>query len=290
LFSHEFVRNAYVSGTFIALACGVVGWFVVLRAQVFAGDALSHVAFVGTIGAALAGVNQQLGLVVATLAVAGVMAALGRRAQADDVVIGIVFAAILGIGILLITLLATSARGGQGTITISALSGSIFGLGAAEAWIAAGVGIVVTVAVGAAFRPLLFSTLDPELATVRGVPVRALGVAFLAALALVTAESTQAVGALLLLGLLAAPAGAAHHLTDRPRLGIALSGLIAVSAVWAGLALSYAIGTLPPSSAIIGLAAGAYGASALVARVRVAGSGSSGRHLHRRPFPPAGAG
>ena len=269
MFSHEFVRNAYLSGTFIALACGVVGWFVVLRAQVFAGDALSHVAFVGTIGAALAGVNQQLGLVVATLAVAGVMAGLGRRAQADDVVIGIVFAWILGIGILLITLLATSARGGQGTITISALSGSIFGLSAGAAWIAAGVGLLVTVAVGAAFRPLLFSTLDPELATVRGVPVRALGIAFLAALALVTAESTQAVGALLLLGLLAAPAGAAHHLTDRPRLGIAVSGLIAVAAMWAGLALSYAIASLPPSSAIIGLAAGAYGASALVVRVRV---------------------
>ncbi|MGI8863160.1 MAG: metal ABC transporter permease [Solirubrobacteraceae bacterium] len=267
MFSHEFVRNAYLSGTFIALACGVVGWFVVLRAQVFAADALSHVAFVGTIGAALSGVNQQLGLVVATLAVAGVMTGLGRRAQADDVVIGIVFAWILGIGILLITLLATSARGGQGTITIGALSGSIFGLSAGAAWIAAGVGILVTAAVGTAFRPLLFSTLDPELAVVRGVPVRALGIAFLGALALVTAESTQAVGALLLLGLLAAPAGAAHHLTDRPRLGIAVSGLIAVAAMWAGLALSYAIASLPPSSAIIGLAAAAYGAAALGVRL-----------------------
>jgi zinc/manganese transport system permease protein len=263
MFSHEFVRNAYLSGTFIALACGVVGWFLVLRAQVFAGDALSHVAFVGTIAAALAGVNQQLGLVVATLAVAGVMAGLGRRAQADDVVIGIVFAWILGIGVLLITLLATSSQGGQGTITISALSGSIFGLSAGGARVAAGVGILVAVAVGAAFRPLLFSSLDPELAMVRGVPVRALGVAFLGALALVTAESTQAVGALLLLGLLAAPAGAAHQLTDRPRLGIAVSALIAVAVMWAGLALSYAIPSLPPSSAIIGLAAAAYAAAAL---------------------------
>jgi zinc/manganese transport system permease protein len=270
MFSHEFVRNAYLSGTFIALACGVVGWFVVLRAQVFAGDALSHVAFVGTIAAALAGVNQQLGLVVATLAVAGVMASLGRRAQADDVVIGIVFAWILGLGVLLITLLSTSAQGGQGTITISALSGSIFGLSAAAARVAAAVGILVTVAVGAAFRPLLFSSLDPELAMVRGVPVRALGVAFLGALALVTAESTQAVGALLLLGLLAAPAGAAHRLTDRPHLGIVVSALIAVSVMWAGLALSYAIASLPPSSAIIGLAAAAYGATALVVRVSAA--------------------
>jgi zinc/manganese transport system permease protein len=268
MFAHEFVRNAYLSGTFIALACGVVGWFVVLRAQVFAGDALSHVAFVGTIAAALAGVNQQLGLVVATVAVATVMAALGRHAQADDVVIGMVFAWILGIGILLITLLATSSQGGQGTITISALSGSIFGLSAGAAWTAAGIGIFVTGAVAAGFRPLLFSTLDPELATVRGVPVRGLGVAFLVALALVTAESTQAVGALLLLGLLAAPAGAAHHLTDRPRLGIVLSGLIAIGAMWGGLALSYGVASLPPSSAIIGLAASAYGVAAVGSRAR----------------------
>jgi zinc/manganese transport system permease protein len=268
MFAHEFVRNAYLSGTFIALACGVVGWFLVLRAQVFAGDALSHVSFVGTIAAALAGVDQQLGLVVATVAVAVLMAALGRHAQADDVVIGMVFAWILGLGILLITLLATSARGGEGTITISALSGSIFGLSAGASWTAAGIGIAVTAAISAGFRPLLFSTLDPELATVRGVPVRALGLGFLVALALVTAESTQAVGALLLLGLLAAPAGAAHHLTVRPRLGIALSGLIAIGAMWGGLALSYAIASLPPSSAIIGLAAAAYGAAALSARLR----------------------
>jgi zinc/manganese transport system permease protein len=266
MFAHEFVRNAYLSGTFIALACGVVGWFVVLRAQVFAGDALSHVAFVGTIGAALVGVNQQLGLIAATVAVAAVMAALGRRGQADDVVIGIVFAWILGIGILLITLLSTSAGAEQGTITINALSGSIFGLSAGASWVAAAIGIMVTAAVLAGFRPLLFSTLDPELARVRGVPVRALGVVFLVVLALVTAESTQAVGALLLLGLLAAPAGAAHRLTDRPRLGIALSGAIAVLAMWGGLALSYAVSSLPPSSAIIGLAGAAYGAAAVGSR------------------------
>ncbi len=279
MFSHEFVRNAYLSGTFIALACGVVGWFVVLRAQVFAGDALSHVAFVGTIAAALAGVNQQLGLVAATLAVAAAMAALGRRAQADDVVIGMVFAWILGLGMLLITLLSTSAQGGQGTITISALSGSIFGLTASTAWAAAGIGLLATAGVGGAFRPLLFSTLDPELATVHGVPVRALGVAFLAAVALVTAASTEAVGALLLLGLLAAPAGAAHHLTDQPRLGIVLSGLTAVGAMWGGLALSYAIASLPPSSAVIGLAATAYGAAALRARLR----GAAGLRRTGRP-------
>src|SRR5205823_6975296 len=101
VFAHEFVRNAYLAGTFVALACGTVGWLVVLRAQVFAGDALSHVAFVGAIGAAVLGLDVRAGLFTLTIAVALGMAALGRRGEVDDTVIGIVFAWILGIGILL---------------------------------------------------------------------------------------------------------------------------------------------------------------------------------------------
>ncbi len=120
----------------------------------------------------------------------------------------------------------------------------------------------------AALRPLLLATLDAELAAVRGIPVRALAAGFLLVLAAVTAESTQAIGALLLLGLLAAPAGAAHRLTASPYRGVALSALIAVLAVWGGLALSYQIGSLPPSSAIIGLAGVAYAGSSLLTRRR----------------------
>jgi zinc/manganese transport system permease protein len=124
----------------------------------------------------------------------------------------------------------------------------------------------VTALVLLALRPLLLSSLDSELAQTRGVPVRALGAGFLVAVAIVTADGTQAIGALLVLGLLAAPAGAAHQLTADPRRGIALSGVLAVGAVWGGLALSYAVPSLPPSSAIIGLAAAAYAAAATWAR------------------------
>jgi zinc/manganese transport system permease protein len=268
VFAHDFVRNAYLAGTFVALACGTVGWLVVLRSQVFAGDALSHVAFVGAIGAAVLGFDVRAGLFVLTIAVALGMAALGRRGEADDTVIGIVFAWILGIGILLITLLSTSSNGGNGIAATNTLFGSIYSLSAGASRIAAVVGLVVAAAVVLAFRPLLLSTLDAELATIRGVRVRLLATAFLIALAIVTAESTQAVGALLLLGLLAAPAGAAHQLTTRPYRGLALSAALAVGAMWAGLALSYAISSLPPSSAIIGLAAGTYALAAVVSRVR----------------------
>ncbi len=117
---------------------------------------------------------------------------------------------------------------------------------------------------------MLLSTVDAAQAAARGVPVRLLGAGLLVALAVVTAEGTQAVGALLILGLLSAPAGAAHKLATNPYAGIALSGVIAVAATWGGLALSYAIPSLPPSSAIIGLAAAAFGIAALLARAEAA--------------------
>ena len=116
MFAHEFVRNAYLAGTFIALAGGTVGWLVVLRAQVFAGDALSHVAFVGAIAAAVLGFDERVGLFALTLLVGAGMAVLGRRGQADDVVIGTVFAWILGVGVLLLAVLATSSAGGSDAI------------------------------------------------------------------------------------------------------------------------------------------------------------------------------
>ncbi|MGI8505223.1 MAG: metal ABC transporter permease [Solirubrobacteraceae bacterium] len=268
MFAHEFVRNAYLAGTFIALACGTIGWFVVLRGQVFAGDALSHVAFVGAIGAAVIGVDERVGLLVLTLALASAIGALGPKAQADDAVIGTAFAWILGVGALLLAILATSPQGTSGITTANTLFGSIYSLSANGSLLAAGVALAVTALLLAAARPLVLSTLEPELAVLRGVPVRLLGLGFLALLAVVTAQSTQAVGALLLLGLIAAPAGAARALTARTYVGLAFSGALAVGAMWGGLALSYAVSELPPSSAIIGLAAGAYALCAAFARIR----------------------
>jgi zinc/manganese transport system permease protein len=268
MFAHDFVRNAYLAGTFIALACGTIGWLVVLRAQVFASDALGHVAFVGAIAAALIGVSEPVGLLVATLLVAAAMAALGREGTADDTSIGILFAWILGLGILLITLLAASSSGGSGIAAANALFGSIYSLSLSSAVQAAAVTAGVTLIVLMGFRPLLFSTLNAEQALASGVRVPVLGVAFLVLLGVLTAESTQAVGALLLLGLVAAPAGAAHVLTTRPYVGLIASAGLAVGAMWAGLALSYQIPSLPPSSAIIGLAAAGYGLAALARRFR----------------------
>ena len=223
MFAHAFVRNAYLAGTFIALASGFVGWFVVARAQLFAGDALSHVAFVGAIAAAVVGVDERVGLFALTLAVAAGLAALGERGRRDDAAIGTVFAWILGIGVLLIALLATSEGGGAGVTTTNALFGSIYSLSTGASWLAAAIALAVTIAVAAVTRPLLLATIDAEQAAARGVPVKLLGLGILLALAAVTAEGTQAVGALLILGLLSAPAGAAHRITANPYAGAAIS-------------------------------------------------------------------
>jgi zinc/manganese transport system permease protein len=204
------------------------------------------------------------------------MVALGnRRGEADDALIGTLFAWVLGVGALLLAVLAATPGGSSGVTLANALFGSIFSLTNSGALLAAGVASVVAIALGAMVRPLLLATLDAELATVRGLPVRAFGTAFLALLAAVTAESTQAVGALLLLGLLAAPAGAAHLLCTSPYRGLLVSAAIAVACMWGGLALAYAVPSLPPSSAIIGLVAGAYVGAAIVSRIRPRIEGSS---------------
>jgi zinc/manganese transport system permease protein len=268
MLAHEFIRNALLAGSAIALASGSIGYFVVLRSQVFAGDALSHVAFTGALAAAAAGLDLRLGLFLATLLAALALAALGGRAQADDTAIGVTFSWVLGLGVLFLDIFSSGSGGGNGTLAARTLFGSIFGLSAADARLAAWIGLALILATLALARPLLFASLDARVARARGVPVGALGVAFLVLLGIDAGEATQAVGALLLLGLLAAPAGAAHRLTANPYLGMTLSASIALASVWAGIALSYAIPSLPPSSAIVAVAAGCY-LAAIAARRRL---------------------
>jgi len=269
MLSQEFMRNALLAGVFIALACGVCGWFVVLRGQVFAGDALSHVAFPGALAAAAAGVDQRIGLFATTIAVGAGIGWLGRGtlarasggAPADDTAIGIVFTFILGLGLFFLTLFSTSSGAGGGIQAAHTLFGSIFGLGAGEARLAALIGFGVVLLVLSIARPLLFATLAPDVASARGVPTRLLAVGFLALVGIVAAEATQAVGALLLLALLAAPAAAAHRISRSPFAGLALAGLLAVAAMVGGLVLAYLVPWMPPSTAVVAISVAIYGVS-----------------------------
>jgi zinc/manganese transport system permease protein len=256
--SHPFFAHALLAGIAIAAACGLVGYFLVLRAQIFTGDALSHVAFTGALGALAFGVDERLGLFVTTVLVAVLMGTLGTKAVTDDVVIGSIFAWILGLGVFFLTLYTTSRSAGNGSAGVNVLFGSIFGISASQATVAAAIGAAVCLLLVALARPLVFATIDPAVAAARGVPVRLIGLAFLALVGACSAEATQAVGALLLLGLLAAPAGAAQRLTTRPYLALGLSMLLAVFDMVAGLALSYGVAVLPPSFAILAVATAVY--------------------------------
>jgi zinc/manganese transport system permease protein len=253
-----FLLYALLAGTAIAAAVGLVGYFVVLRAQVFTGDALSHVAFTGALAALALGIDQRWGLFAATIGVGITLGVLGDRGRADDVVIGSVFAWILGLGVLFLSLYTTHSSASNGSASVDVLFGSIFGLSLSRAVTSAMIAAIITVAMIAIARPLLFASIDGVVAAARGLPVRLLGYSFLALVGAAAAEASQAVGALLLLGLLAAPAGTAQRLTTRPYTALLLSAGLAVATVWAGLLLSYLIPVLPPSFTILAVATGGY--------------------------------
>ena len=258
IIGQPFLRYAFLAGAAIAAASGLTGYFVVLRSQVFTGDALSHVAFTGALAALAAGADLLIGLYGACVIVALAMAFLGRRGVADDTVIGSVFAWILGLGALFLSIYTTSPTGANGTSGVNVLFGTIFGLSATQAVIDSAVAAGVCVVMIVIARPLLFASIDEAVASARRVPVRVLGAVFLGLVGVTAAAATQAVGALLLLGLLAAPAGAAQRLTARPFRGLWLSAGIAIGSVWAGLLIAYAAPRIPPSFGILAVATTAY--------------------------------
>jgi len=276
MLSHAYMQHALLAGTAIAVLSGIVGYFVVLRGQVFAGDALSHVAYAGALAALAAGLDLRFGLFAATVGVGVVLGLLGGRGIADDVVIGTTFSWVLGLGVLFLSVFMRRHAAGNSTASATVLFGSIFGISAAAATTAAIIAAALIAIVLAIARPLLFASLDPAVAAARGVPVRVLGPVFLGVVGASAAEASQVVGALLLFGLLAAPPATAQRLTDRPWRAMALSAGIATASVWSGLALAYAVPTLPPSFAILAIATGVYAAAALAASVRDRG---------RRPRP-----
>jgi zinc/manganese transport system permease protein len=269
LFGQPFMRTAFLAGVPIAALSGLVGYLVVLRSQVFTGDALSHVAFTGALGALAFGLDARVGLFVTTVAVGVGLGLLGNRGRADDVVIGTVFAWVLGLGVLALSIYATTAgAAATGASGVSVLFGSVLGLSATAAWFAAAVAVVLVVVVLVLARPLVFASLDEAVALARGVPVRALGVGFLAVVGLTAAEATQAVGALLLVGLLAAPGGAAQRLTDRPFVGMAVSTGVATASMVLGLTASFLVPSMPPSFAVLAIAVLAYIGAYVVSVVR----------------------
>jgi zinc/manganese transport system permease protein len=260
LLAYDFMQRALLAGSCIAVAAGLTGYFVVLRNQVFTGDALGHVAFTGGLGALVAGLPLPLGVFGASIATALGIGSLGGRARGRDVAIGTAFAWVLGVGVLLLSLYTTSrSAAAGGTAGIGILFGSIFSLQPMQALIAAlaaGAGSLLLLGIA---RPLLFVTVDPEVAAARGVPVTAVSFLFLVLLGATVAEAVQAVGALLLLGLMVTPPAIAVKLTSRPYLGLFSSAGLALGFLWLGLALAFYL-PYPPGFCIVAPAFAAYAA------------------------------
>lgn len=250
LFQFEFMRNAFIAGTAAAVAAGVVGYFVVLRSLSFAAHTLTQIGFAGATGALAASVNPIYGLLLINSVGAAVIGWLGRRAGGRDVVTGVVLTSALGLGLLFLALSPAPEA-------VPVLVGDVLGISASQVLITVIASAAILLAVGAIYRPLLFATLDQDLAEARGVPVLAMSVLLLFVLAVTTSVATPIVGVLLTFAILVGPAATAALVSPRPARAIGLSVMLSVLYMWIGLAVSYWV-DFPPSVFVTALAFAGY--------------------------------
>ena len=241
VFQYEFMQNAFIAGTIVAILAGVVGYFVVLRRLGFASEALAHGGFAGATGAVVLGQDVFLGLLAFTSITGAFMGVLGDRLRGRDVAIGGTLAFSLALGSLFLTISTRFA--GQ---AVNILFGNILAIATNDVRFVAAFAAVALCAVGIMFRPLLFASVDAEIADARGVPVRLLSVAFMVLLAITVSASVQVVGVLLIFALMILPAAAAQHVTAQPGRAIGLAVVLAVVYVWAGLLVGFYL-PYPPS-------------------------------------------
>src|SRR5436190_13402058 len=238
LLHYHFMQNAYLAGTLVALTAGIMGYFMVLRSQSFAGHCLANVGFAGATGAVLFGIPPIVGLFLA-----GVLAAVGIQAlneasgqsRQNDIAVGAVFIASLALGFLFI-FLATAEYAAN---VYNVLFGNVLGISDADVSIIAWSTFVLVGAFLLIARPLFFASIDPDVAAARGVPVRALAFGYLVLLALMVAVAVQVVGVLLIFALLVTPAAIAQDVTTRPAVAAAVAVALALSFTWVGLAVGY---------------------------------------------------
>ncbi len=239
LTAYPFMVNALEGGTAVAVMAAVVGWYMVLRRESFAGHTMSVMAFPGAAGALLVGLPAAVGYFVAcglaALAIGRAPGARGRRDRGrESALIGTVQAFGLGLGFLFLTLYQGVLAGYE-----NLLFGSFLGITRAQVLVLVGVCAVALAFFAAVGRPLLFASVDEAVARASGVPTRALALAFLLMLGLAVAATAQITGALLVFALLVAPAATAQLITPRIGASLALSVVIAIVVTWVGLALAY---------------------------------------------------
>jgi zinc/manganese transport system permease protein len=261
LFAYPFMVNAFRAGTLVAVGAGVLGWFMVLRRQTFAGHTLAAVGFPGAAGATLVGVGAVYGYFAACVVAAVVIAAIRRSGGHESAATGVVQAFALSCGFLFVSLYHGFLNGAT-----ALLFGSFLGITNGQVVILLAVTVVVLAVVAVIGRPLLFASVDPLVAQARGVPVRWLSVAFLVLLGCAVAEVSQITGSLLVFALLVMPAATAQALSSRPAVSIALSVLVALVITWVGMALAY-FSVYPIGFFVTTVGFGCYVVASLVSRI-----------------------
>jgi zinc/manganese transport system permease protein len=243
LLSFPFMVNALRAGTIVAIVAGAIGYFMVLRRQAFVGHTLALIGFPGAAGATLLGISAGFGyfgfciagaLIIAALPGAGrASGGLGRYGE-ESAVIGTVQGFALACGFLFVSLYKGFLSGLN-----DLLFGTIIGVTNSQVLVLLIAGVVALLVLAALARPLLFASVDPDVAGARGVPVRLVGAAFLVLLGVAAAGTSQVTGSLLVFALLVAPAAAASRLTARPAVGVLLSVVLALAVTWVGEAIAY---------------------------------------------------
>ena len=245
--------NAWESASVVAVVAGVVGFFIVLRGSAFAAHALPNGAFAGAAGASLIGVDAIVGLAVFSVLGALTIAGLGRRAR-HDVATALVIVVMLGLGSLFLSMTTEYAPE-----IYSLLFGEVLGVSSSELVPIAIIGVICIAAIFIVYRPLMFSSVMPDVAEARGVSSNLMEVVFLLVVALTTTMAVPVVGALLIFSLLISPAAAARSFTSNPFTAMGLSVLIALGTVWAAIALAY-LSNLPIGFFVGSIGAGTYAA------------------------------
>ena len=237
LLSHDFVQQALLAAALLGLVAGLIGPFIVMRQMSFAVHGSSELSLTGAAFALLVGAHVGVGALAGSALAAALFGVLGQRARERDSVIGVVLAFGMGLAVLFIYLYP-----GRAGTSFALLTGQIVGVGYRGLAMLGLVCLLVAAVLAACYRPLLFATVDPEVAAARGVPVRALGVVFAALVGVVAAQAVQIVGALLVMALLITPAAAAARVVASPPAAIAVSVVFAEVSAVGGIVASLAPG------------------------------------------------
>jgi zinc/manganese transport system permease protein len=251
--SQAFAQHALLAAGLVAIACGIIGPFVISRNMAFAVHGTSELAFTGAAGGLLVADNPIAGAFVGAIIVATVLGALGAKERERDSAIGVILAFGLGLGVLFL-----SYYHGFATQATNILFGDIFGVSGGQLLVLLAVCVAVLIAMMIIYRPLLFASVDPEVALAKGIPVRALGLAFLFILALTVTSAAQVVGTLLVLSLAITPAAAAQRLATKSSSIMLLSVSFALIASLGGIIASLVSGTVKPSIFITMISFGLY--------------------------------